>query len=336
MKKTTAYLLASLMMLSLSACGGNSSDTASTEPSESESSVVQESQSTDSESPDSAVEITGDAPEGAETDETKLGEAITYSVKDDTLYLKIKTSAEFDAQKSVIAIVNPGFYLTRNSEFISQCLFDEYCFDESADKEWFDGVYTFALDSRISSIAADEEWSPNTWTMMLYDGESNDVIGQWLFVTEGGGKYHFEYKDSWLKGAGEDKTPKEFDNPQDEIASWFTFNEYNEEWAEFFFDGYYLEETDPQGYDKYYLMVCPEGEYTTYDEAMEAHLGDYSGIAEKCPYKFSIYHQDIEPGKYTMVLAKDGGDAEIQFGVEKTSDTKWTMDFSNASCKKLS
>lgn len=37
-----------------------------------------------------------------------------------------------------------------------------------------------------------------------------------------------------------------------------------------------------------------------------------------------------------LSLSACGGDAEIQFGVEKTSDTQWTMDFSNASCKKLS
>ena len=85
--------------------------------------------------------------------------------------------------------MNPGFYLTRDSEFITQGIFGgNRDFDENFDKEWFDGTYVFKLDNNIiTDLASDEsEWVPGTWTMMLYEGESQLVIGQWLIVLEGG------------------------------------------------------------------------------------------------------------------------------------------------------
>ncbi len=283
-----------------------------------------------------------DAPEGAVIDETRLGESITYSADGEDLYLKVKTSYEFDAHQANIDIVNPGFYLTRDSQFITQSIFDgTRPFDEEFDKEWFDGVYVFKLDNNvITGLASDEsDWAPGMWTMMLYEGESGIVIGQWFIVLEGGGKYHFEFKDSWLRGAGEDRKTEEFDSLEKEVESWFTFkvDESYDEWATFNFDGYYLEETDPQGYDKYYLKVCPEGDYTTYADADAVDL-TYCGIGgnpAKCPYRFSLEQYGLEPGKYTMVLAKMGGNVEIQFTVEKKSPTDWEMDFSNVRCPGL-
>lgn len=307
MKKIIAFLLALTMALTLFACG-KSKDPAGSD---------------------------GKVPDGAVTDETKLGESVTYSMDGEDLLLRIKTSADFDAKRARIAIVNPGVYVTRNSESITRCLFDESCFDESFDREWFEGEYVYRIDSRLTDIASDDEWAPGLWTMMLYEDETGLVIGEWLFAAEGGGKYHFEFRDSWLNGAGEAKKAEEFDSLQDEAASWFTFNEYNDEWAEFLFDGYYLEETDPQGYDKYYLMVCPEGDYATYDEAMEAHVGDYSAISERCPYKFSIYHSGVGTGEYTVVLARNGGQVEVQFGAEKLNETEWKLRFDNAKCPAL-
>lgn len=344
MKKMLAILLALLTVLTLVACGG------SDDPDKPENTKESTTASTTQTAPggddtQTTTTINGSVPQGGVTDETKLGEAVSYYTDEEYLYLKIKTSYEFNAKNVDIDIVNPGFYLSRNSEFITQSIFgDIRPFDEAFDKEWFDGVYVFKLDNNvITDLASDDsEWAPGTWTMMMYDEDTSLVIGQWLIVLEGGGKYHFEYKDSWLLGAGEDKKVEEFDSLEDEVASWFTFHEYNDEWAEFYFDGYYLESVDPYGYDNYYLMVCPEGDYSTYEEAMDAHIGDYSGFGSRCPYVFSIYQYSIEPGKYTMVLARDGsndlgvgGNVEIQFGVEKIDATKWKFDFSNAKCPAL-
>ena len=55
----------------------------------------------------------------------------------------------------------------------------------------------------------------------------------------------------------------------------------------------------------------------------------------KCPYRFSFEQDGLENGKYTMVLAKMGGNVEIQFTAEKKSPTDWKMDFSNAKCPAL-
>ena len=44
----------------------------------------------------------------------------------------------------------------------------------------------------------------------------------------------------------------------------------------------------------------------------------------------------LENGKYTMVLAKAGGNVEIQFSAEKKSPTELKMDFLNAKCTRLS
>ncbi len=326
MKKFFAIMLALTMLLTLAACGKKPADTPSGDNNQ--------GQPTQGDST---------APEGAVIDETKLGESVTYSADGEYLYIKIKTSYEFDAHNAYIDIVNPGFYLTRDSEFITQSIFGSgRDFDEDFDKEWFDGVYVFKLDNNIiTGLASDEsEWAPGTWTMMLYEGESRVVIGQWLIVLEGGGKYHFEFKDSWLRGAGEDRKAEEFDSLEKEVGSWFTFkaDESYDEWATFNFDGYYLEETDPQGYDHYYLMVCPEGDYTTYEDADAADL-TYAGIGgfeyAKCPYRFSFEQDGIENGKYTMVLAKMGGNVEVQFTAEKKSPTEWEMDFSEAKCPAL-
>ncbi len=331
MKKILALILALTMALALAACGGKEPTETPENSSESGNNQSQPEQSENS------------APEGAVTDETKLGESVTYYVDGENLYLKIKTSYEFDAHQAYIDIVNPGFYLTRNSQFITQCIFASgRDFDENFDKEWFDGIYVFKLDnSMISGLAADDsEWVSKTWTMMLYEGESGLVIGQWLIVLEGGGKYHFEFKDSWLRGAGEERKTEEFDSPEKEVESWFSYkaDESYDEWAVFNFDGYYLEETDPSGYDKYYLFICPEGDYTTYEEADAVDLS-YAGIGgfeySKCPYRFAFEQYGIEPGKYTMVLAKMGGDVEIQFAAEKKSPTDWRMDFSNVKCPRL-
>lgn len=314
MKKIIVLLLALTMIISLAACGKK--------PAEEQETTTKASKSENQE-----------VPEGAVTDEKKLGEAITYSVDGEDLYIKIKTSEEFDAKNAGIAIVNPGLYLTRDSSLITQSLFDEKCFDEEFDKEYFDGVYVFKIDSRIKDIASGE-WAPGTWTMMLYDGNSRNVIGEWLYVAEGEGKYHFEFSDSWLKGAGEDKKVKEFDSLQKEVESWFSCKEYNEDFEEFYFDGYYLEEKDTMGYDKYYLMVCPEGDYKTYADADAVNLS-YAGVSEKCPYKFAIEQGGIVNGKYAIVLTRMGGNVEVQFNAEKISDTKWKLDFEKAKCPAL-
>ena len=338
MKNITAVLLTFTLLFTLAACGKKSSESPSETPA-----VQAESVTADSD--DNAKEQTEDAegkdsaPEGAVTDETKLGEAITTWVEGDYLYLKIKTSEEIDAKRYNIDIVNPGIYLTRDSAFINQAIYGEVrCLDEEFDKEWFDGFYVFKLDNNIiTGLASDEsEWAPGTWSMLLYNGDTGFVFGQWLIVLEGGGKYHFEYSDSWLKGAGEERKAKEFGSLEDEVASWFTLNAYSEDWSEFFFDGFYLEETDPEGYDSYYMMICPEGDYTTYEEADAADF-TYSGIGEKCPYKFSMENYCVpDLGRYTFVLAKMGGNVEVQFDAEKVNASGWKMDFSGAKCPALS
>ena len=55
----------------------------------------------------------------------------------------------------------------------------------------------------------------------------------------------------------------------------------------------------------------------------------------KCPYRFAFEQYMLENGKYTIVLAKMGGDVEVQFSVEKKGPTDWEMDFSNVKCSRL-
>ena len=316
MKKVLALLLALTMILTFAACGkkteDNGSETANSE---------KETQSQAAEQKDGSV------PEGAVTDETKLGEAVTYKVNSEgNIIVSVRTSTDIKTGSGWLGICPLGVYLTEEAADAVDSYY-EY-FDSSYDKEWLDGIYTYVLNN--------ENIEPGTYTMVLCDNDdSGSVIGEWIFSKSKNGNIEFGFDDSWLKGAGEGRNPETFENKEKEIESWFTFNEYNDEWAEFLFDGYYLEETDPQGYDKYYLMTCPEGDYETYDEAMEAHVGDYSDIKEKCPYKFSIDHSNIEDGKYTMVLAKQGGNVEIQFGAEKISATEWKLNFENAKCPAL-
>ena len=323
MKKFSALLLAVIMILSLAACGKESAETPASSTDENQ---VQTSQTA------SAANVS--VPADAVSDETKLGEAISCKVDSEgKIVFSIKTSADIKVHSGWLGICPVGVYLTEEAADAVDSYY-EY-FDSSYDKEWFDGIYTFVLD--------DESIEPGTYTMVLCDNDdSGNIIGEWIFVKSKNGDLEFGFKDSWLKGAGESRNAEEFDSLEKEVASWFTFKENSEEWAEFIFDGYYLESVDPYGYDNYYLMVCPEGDYSTYDRAMEAHVGDYSGIEEKCPYVFSINHSSIEPGKYTMVLARDGrndlgvgGNVEIQFSVEKVNDTEWKMDFSNAKCPAL-
>ncbi len=321
MKKLTALLLALIMVFALAACGGKTTET-SDEPSE----TAAENQSQSAQET-GAEAVTGSAPEGAVTDETKLGEAVTCKADSEgNIVISVKTSADIKAGSGWLGICPLGVYLTEeaadNADF-----YYEYI-NLSYDKEWFNGVYTFVLN--------DGNIEPGTYTMVLCDDDdSGNIIGEWIISKSKNGSIEFGFKDSWLKGAGESRNPAEFESLDKEVASWFTFREYDDEWAEFLFDGYYLEEVDPYGEDKYHLMICPEGDYNTYAEAMEAHVGDYSGIREKCPYLFSIDHSNIETGKYTMVLAKMGGNVEVQFGVEKVSPTEWKMDFSNAKCPAL-
>lgn len=161
------------MVLALAACGKKPSE-ATEEPSQA-TETSSETSSSQSQTEPSDI----DAPEGAVTDETKLGEAVTYYTDGEYLYLKIKTSYEFDAHNAYIDIVNPSFYLTRDSEFITQSIFGSgRDFDEEFDKEWFDGIYVFKLDNNmITGLASDEsEWAPgslSTWTLIRQ-------FGQWL------------------------------------------------------------------------------------------------------------------------------------------------------------
>ena len=53
------------------------------------------------------------------------------------------------------------------------------------------------------------------------------------------------------------------------------------------------------------------------------------------PYRFAFEQYGIQPGKYTMVLAKMGGNVEVQFTAEKVGPKDWKMDFTNARCPKL-
>ena len=356
MKKIIAFLLALTMVFALAACGtkpdvpGEASNSGSgqTQSGGGSAPVAGGQTQSGTTEPDGGEQTqiadTGSAiPEGAVTDETKLGEAVSYFVDGDYLYLKIKTSYEFDVRNVNFDIVNPGIYLTRNSEFITQAIFGDFrCFAEEYDKEWFEGTYVFYLDNGfLTNLASDESgWAPGTWSMLMYEADTGLVIGEWFIVLEGGGKYHFEYKDAWLRGAGEDKKVKEYDSLEKELEACFRFlpEESYDEWATFDFDGFYLEETDLQGYDHHFLMVCPEGDYATYEEADAVDL-TYTGIGvfahRSCPYRFSFEQYGIEPGRYTMVLARMGGDVEIQFTAEKVSATEWKLDFSNAKCPRL-
>ncbi len=366
MKKLVAAILAMTMVFGLAACGKKdeetektkktkkTEDTEVTETEPEEETTTTEATTTTTAAPETTATETEDisslAPEGAEVDETKLSEAISYWVEGDYLYFKVKTSAEIDAHRFSVDIVNPGIYLTRDSSSITQCIYGNVrAFAEEFDKEYFDGYYVFWVDSNmVAGLASDDsEWAPGTWSVLLFDEESRFVLGQWLIVLEGGGNYHFEFKNSWLLGAGQDREVKEFDSLQDEVASWFTFkaDESYDDYAIFNFNGYYLEQIDPQGHDNYYLMVCPEGDYTTYEEADAVDLAycSYDGLDyARCPYRFAFEQGGLEPGKYTFVLVRDGsndlglgGNVEVQFTAEKKGPQDWVMDFSNAKCPAL-
>lgn len=341
MKKVLGIVLAVAMILSLVACGKKPA--ADEENGNGETTTQQTDNASSSDTPDTTDGVAVDTSDGKVTDPAKLGEAITYWVDGDYLYFKIKTSVEIDAHRYDIDIVNPGIYLTRDSEFITQSIYgNTRCFAEDFDIEYYDGYYVFWVDNNmITDLASDEsEWAPGTWSVLLYNGDTRLVLGQWLIVLEGGGKYHFEFDDSFLFGAGEDRKVKEFDSLQDEVASWFAFkaDESDDDWATFTFDGYYLEQVDPQGYDHYYLMVCPEGDYTTYEDADAVDL-TYCGFGgldyAKCPYRFAFEQYGLENGKYTMALARMGGNVEVQFTAEKKSPTDWKMDFSEVKCPAL-
>lgn len=314
MKKFFAIMLALTMLLAFAACEKKPADT----PESSSESGNNQSQSTPGDST---------APEGATSDKTELGKAIAYRVDSEGhVVISVKTSAYIKNGSGWLGICPMGVYLTEEAADAADVYYEH--FDPNYDKEWFDGIYTFVLKN--------DSIDPATYTMVLCDDDdSGSVIGEWIFNKTKSGSIEIGFDNSWLKGAGEGRPVKKFDSLKDEVASWFTFNELDDEWSEFFFDGYYLEEVDPYGYDKYHLFVCPEGDYSTFDEAMEAHVGDYSGFVEKCPYKFSIDHSNIGKGKYTMVLARMGGNVEVQFTAEKKSPTDWKMDFSNAKCPKL-
>ena len=333
MKKIISIALTCAMVFGIASCGKKPVETTEEETT---AEVTEETEATTEESAADAsasetADVSSQVPEGAVTDETKLGEAITYYVDGDYLYFKVKTSAVTNAKSIGIKIVNPGFYLTSESELITQEIHENTrCLAEAFDKEWFDGICVFWLDSNIITDLASGEWAPGTWSVLLYDEDTSLVIGQWFIVLEGDGKYHFEFKDSWLLGAGEDLPVEEFATPQEEIASWFTYSaeETYDEWATFYFDGFYLEEVDPEGYDHYYMMVCPEGNYTTYDEADAVDL-TYCGIGERCPYRFSFEQGGIPEGTYSIVIAQMGGNVEVQFTATKTG-VQWKTDFTNA------
>lgn len=323
MKKFLGMILVVTMILSLAACGKK--------PAVDEENNGGNTQTTTQQTNNTSNVESGD---NQKTDEKKLGEAISYQKDGEgNIVFSIKTSAEIKRSSGWLGLCPLGVYLTEEAadEVDSYYAY----FDSSYEKEWFDGIYTFKLEDAGIECA--------TYTMVLCDDDDcGNVIGEWIFSKDKSGNIEIGFDDAWLEGAGEGRNPEEYDSLGEEVESWFTFNEFDDEWAEFYFDGYYLEQIDPQEYDCYYLMVCPEGDYATYNEAMEAYIGDYSGIIERCPYVFSIDHSSIEPGKYTMVLARDGrndlgvgGNVEIQFGVEKVNDTKWKMDFSNAKCPAL-
>ncbi len=344
MKKFLGMVLVFAMVLSLVACGKKPTSNEGNNTSGGQTTTQPGSSTNDSNSTNNEGNTaSGEKSDGKVTDPVKLGEAITYWVDGEKLFFKIKTSVEIDAHRYSIAIVNPGIYLTRDSEFVNRSIYEKAsCFVEEFDKEYFDGCYVFELDNTIlTDIASDEsEWAPGTWSVLLFNEDTRLVLGQWLIVLEGGGKYHFEYSDSWLYGAGEDRKVKEFDSLEKEVESWFTFkpDESYDEWAVFNFDGYYLEQIDPEGYDKYYLMVCPEGDYTTYADADAVDL-TYCGFGgleyARCPYRFAFEQYMLENGKYTMVLARQGANVEVQFTAEKKGPQDWKMDFSNAKCPAL-
>lgn len=347
MRKFLATLLVLVMVISIAACGKKPSNdsgkpTGATEkpskptdkPEELTPTIADPTPSTDELTPTPTVPGSNSAPEGSVTDEKKLGSSISYKADEEgNIVFFIKTSAYIKRASGWLGLCPLGIYLTEEAADAVDCTYAY--FDSSYDKEWIDGIYTFKLQNECIEAG--------TYTMVLCDDdECGNVIGEWIFNKDRSGNVEIGFDDAWLKGAGEDRHAKDFDSAEEEVASWFSFRECNEEWAEILFDGYYLEQADPYGYDCYYLMVCPEGEYSTYEEAMEAHIGDYSAIFEKCPYLFSIYHPSINPGKYTMVLAQDGrndlgigGDVEIQFGIEKVSATEWKFDFSNVKCQTL-
>lgn len=336
MKKILASILALSMITSLAACGKKSEKSSksdeksqqSTEQATEEAAAAEEETTAETEETTAAEETNlGEAPEGSVTDETKLGEAVAYRTDSEgNIIFSIKTSADVKKSSGWLGICPLGAYLTEEAADAADSYY-EYL-DLSFEKEWLDGIYTFKLDNECIA--------PDTYTMVLCDDDdSGNVIGEWIFKKNENGKIEVVFKDAWLKGAGEGKETKEFDSLEEEVESWFDFNAYSDEWSEFFFDGYYLEETDPQGYDLYYMMICPQGDYSTYEEAYAVSL-TYAGIGEKCPYKFSFENYCVpELGKYTMVLAKMGGDVEVQFTAEKVNATDWKMDFSDAKCPAL-
>lgn len=330
MKKLVTAVLTMAMVLGIASCSKKAEETTTTE-----STTEQTTTTSTTDETTTATEPEGassQAPEGAITDPEVLSKAITCYTEGDYIYFKIKSSYELVTGKTWFTICDSGLHLTTGD--IKQTLYSERCIDEKADKDWFEGIYTCYLEkANIDGIASSDEYASKTWSVLLTDERLSLVLGKWNFVAEGGGKYHFDYTNGWLLGAGEDKKTQEYATPQDKIASWFRFgaDEATDDWAIFYFSGFYLEQVDPQGYDKHYMMVCPQGNYSTYKEADEVDVS-YCDFSARCPYKFSFEQGGIPDGTYTIVIAQNGGDVEVQFTATKKGN-QWTMDFSNATSK---
>lgn len=318
MKKFLATLMAMAMVISLVACGKPSGSEGDNQGSESQTS--QQSQTNQNN-----VSSTGDSTGDAKAVESALSYA--YG-EDDIVNIQIKTSAEIFIGSGWLGICPIGIYLTESAADDADYYY-EY-FNTEYDKEWFDGIYTYSFHM--------DQIEPGTYTMVLNDNDDyGDVVGEWLFTKSEDNKVSFDFKDSWLKGAGEGRNPEDCDTISEEVSNWFSINELDSDWVEFLFDGYYLE-TPVDEDNQYSLMICPVGDYASIEDAWnaceEANL-EMSGIWDKCPYKFSFDHSGIDKGKYTMVFGKRHEDVEIQFEAEKKTDTDWEFDFTNVKCPAL-
>ncbi len=255
----------------------------------------------------------GTAPAGA-ADDAATGKALSYKVMEDgKIAVYVKTSAELK-KTGWLGLCPVGSYPDENAADEA----DQYYvyWDQTYDKEWCDGVYTFLLNTA--------EIGAGNYSMVLCDDDDGGkVIGTWLCTMTGTGKLSFDFRDAWLIGAGEGRNPGEFKSAAEEIAAWFAFD-WGDDRLNVYYDGPYLESAD--GALTAYL--CPEGRYASGEAADAADVTSCPAY-EKCPYLFTLDPNVIKNGRWTLVLCDGKGQTAAQFDLEKKGKD-FSFDYSKA------
>lgn len=250
--------------------------------------------------------------------------------EDNEILISVKTSATL-TEDAWLGICTEGEYLTEEAADDEDFTYS-YWEAQDFEKEWFDNIYVFPFDQWDF---ADLE-PGSTYTMVLCDtDEDGKVVGSWPITLGKDYKLSIDFKDSMLQGAGEGRK-KNFATPAEELASWFAWEtDEDKEWFYLYFSGFYLDETEDLDYE---FLLCKEGVYEEYEAADDACF-DYSGICDRCPYVFELVNDDLEDGKYMLVMAHSSFETfenwiDLQIPVTR-KDGNFELDFQHAICEQL-